>query len=360
MNRYLKKLFIFLPLIAVIVVGGKVLMGKKEEVATQPLPKRPSIAIEMTQAKEDSLMRYKPFLAYVDVIQNANISSKLTGYIEAVYAREGDHVEKGQTLARIDDTEIQKSIESVRSSKAALEKELALKQDIHHRNQKLYDAQALPKEQLDASRVAMIVVESQVENLEKQIESLQNQLHYLHLRAPFAGIVATVFAHKGDLAAPSKPIVKLNSIGKKLTFGFTGQSIAAGQDVYHENVRIGRVNAIYDDAKNGLKVAEVALDQPIGYTSGENMPIDVRTGEVGGCVVDSRTILYQDDRTKVLQFKDGVFTVHDVTVVFSDSSEAVIRPCIDGPLAVASQTKLSLLPQYRDVEIVERNHEKVR
>lgn len=351
---------------AILIIAGCVagaasfLILKQQELSKLPVAKRPGIVVELIQPQEGMVPVFTPYLADVDVSKSADISSKLTGYLEAVYVHEGDVVKQGDLLARIDDTELRNSIESLQSSKKASQKELELKQEIHNRNQKLYAIDALAGEQLDTSLVALTAAQAQVDHLDKQIESLQHQMHYAHLYAPYAGRIASVMAHKGDLAAPNKPLIKLNAADKKLTFVFSGNNIASGQEVYHAGDKIGQVTTVYDDAQHGLKVAEVALEQAIEYRAGENIFIDVRIKNVSGCVVDNRSVLYKDGSTRVVALHEQQFNVLDVNVLFNDTSHAIVEPCPKDPLAVASQTKLSMLPYYKEIDIVEQTHAAIK
>ena len=52
-----------------------------------------------------------------------------------------------------------------------------------------------------------------------------------------------------------------------------------GRAVLLRGDRIGKISKIYDDARNGLSVAEVKLDQRIGQPNGSYLTIGVVTAE---------------------------------------------------------------------------------
>ena len=70
------------------------------------------------------------------------------------------------------------------------------------RNLALFEVGGLSQEKLDGSEVDHSTAISAVKDLEQKIRGFKNQLDYLNIRAPFGGIVGTIFLRRGDLATP--------------------------------------------------------------------------------------------------------------------------------------------------------------
>ncbi|MCF6340158.1 MAG: efflux RND transporter periplasmic adaptor subunit [Sulfurimonas sp.] len=349
----MRKIIVIIIFIIIGVVAGKFLLSQKNEIANAPVAVKPSISLKLDTAKDSTLMDKKSYLATLYAKKSVNISSKLSGYIENVYVKEGDVVKKGTLLIKIDSQEIKSNINSLKSSIEAMQKDFDYKKLVYERNKKLYEIKALSKEKLDLSAVALSATSANINASSQKLLSLINQLEYLNIKAPFYGVISNVISHKGDLAMPNKPIIKLNTIKQKLIFSFVDKKVKKGLSVFVDDVEYGKIKTIYDDAKNGLKIAEVELYKEIDATNGESFKVDVIFNEINGCSVNKRAILYSDSKTDLLVYKDGVFNFFEVKILLVEGNRAIVTPCPTQKIAISSQSKLSILPHYKDVNIIE-------
>lgn len=352
--RVIKKIVLVL-LAALLVVSGAMLLKKRKlAVAETPAVKPLAYAVKVVRPRTRSLRQSSVFLARLESLKSAKISSRSSGRIEKVTVSEGQQVAAGDLLVRIDDRETRANLAALRANLVSARKDLAYKKALHGRNQDLYKAGGLSREKLDASAVAYAAAAAALKNLQERIKALQVQLDYLELRAPFAGRVGSVFMREGDLAAPGKPILSLNSLDQKLTFRFVPgrQDIRAGQEVLLKGRPLGRVTAFYDDAQAGLTVAQVALDRRLELPNDSYLTIQVVTRRATGCSVPLQALLHSQKGLRIMVYADQHFKPMPVTVKVQDKQYAIIEPCVDAPVAVASEAKLSLLPSYGAVRII--------
>ncbi len=349
----MKKIIPIIIFAIIAVIAGRFLLGEKQKVENAPVAVKPTISVKLADAEQSTLTDKKSYLATLYADKSVNISSKLSGYIESVAVKEGDVVKKGDLLVKIDSAEIKTNIDSLKGSIEAMQKDLDYKTLVYERNKKLYEKKALSKEKLDLSAVALSATNANINANSQKVLSLLNQLEYLNIKAPFDGVVSTIITHKGDLAMPNKPIIKLNNIEQKLIFSFVDKKVKKDMSVFIEGVKYGKIKTIYDDAKNGLKVAEVEVFKHIDATNGESFRVDVVFDEVDGCKVDTKAILYDDGKNYLLEYKDGSFDFLGIDIVLVENDKAIVTPCTPNKIALSSQSKLSILPQYKDVNIIE-------
>ncbi len=349
----MKKIIAVVIFIIIVIVAGKFLILKKDEVANATTATKPNISVKLTSAKNSTLTDKKSYFATLNADKSINISSKLSGYIENIYVKEGDSVKKDTLLLKIDSNEIKSNIDSLKSSLNAMKKDLEYKTSVYERNKKLYDKKALSKEMLDLSAVVLSSINANISATSQKISSLLNQLEYLNIKSPFDGIISTIISNKGDLAMPNKPIIKLNTNKQKLVFSFIDKKIKKGLIVLIDAKESGEIKTIYDDAKNGLKVAEVELYNRIDAANGESFRVDVVVNKIDGCLVDNRAILYNNDKTFLVVYKDEAFNFMDVEILLTQKDKVIISPCTKDKIAISSQSKLAILPQYKDVNIIE-------
>ncbi len=233
-----KVVIILLVLVAIVAIEFKArgLMKKREqEIINEPLPQKEQVAVSLTKAKRDDMKEFQQFLAVVQADKSIKISTKIAGYIKNIFVDESQHVKKDTLLATIDDNDINSNISLLETTLLQQKNDLALAQQIYHRNQKLYQVGGLPKEQLDTSKVIMQGKVSAINATKQKIIQLKEQKDYLSIKAPFEGDIDTLLMHKGDLAVAGKPILTMSNGDKKLVFSFVAEkdSIKKFQYIYN-------------------------------------------------------------------------------------------------------------------------------
>lgn len=144
--------------------------------------------------------------------EQAQIASRLMGFIHDLNVKEGDHVKKGQVLFTVDPTDVKSQIAQAeaayRQAKAALEDALT----DYERFKKLYQEESVSKQQFDKVRLQYQVAQQNLAAAKAAYDQAKAQLKYAHVKAPFDGVVVKKMAASGDLAAPGKPLLILENL----------------------------------------------------------------------------------------------------------------------------------------------------
>jgi len=351
-----KKIVTIIAIIGVIFLGikGKSLLKERQsEIKNAPTPTPPQVTIEAVKPKQGVLTNSISFLAQVESKRAVKLSTKLAGFVKYVAVKEAQSVKKGDLLVEIDAIELNSNIKALQATIDAQKKDVKLAKTIYIRNKKLYRVGALAKEKLEASKVALDMKKSILENSIQKLSQLRHQLTYLKIVAPFDGVVDAILLHKGDLAATGKPIIIMSDKKKKLLFSYTAKDdIKRGDEVYLKGKRIGFVSAIYPTSKNALFSAEVALDKDLLIPNGMNVAIDVLTKRVKGCIVSINSLIHKKNGTFVMVKNGDKFTPLKIKVVIKSKDRAIISPCPNGYIAKGSEVKLSQLGAYSKVGII--------
>ncbi|MCP4579041.1 MAG: efflux RND transporter periplasmic adaptor subunit [Deltaproteobacteria bacterium] len=350
------KKIIFILVAAGLISGAGILLKKRmQEVKDVPIPIPTAVSVKIILPKESSLRQTRPFLAQLTSVNIAHIATKLNGLITAVRVTENQRVKKGELLVQIDDRETLSAIKSLENDLKSLVADLKYTQKLHARNKAIFEVGGLAQEKLEASQVACAGKQAAVEGTRQKITAQQIQLGYLNIRAPFDGIVAAIFLRKGNLAIPGQPLLTLHSPEQKLTFSFVpdGPPLSPGQAVFLGKEKIGKVLKRYSDAKNGLFVAEVVLDQPLDRPDDSFLSIDVVVFDGKGCTVPVNALLHQKEGCRVMVYENGRFKAFPVIIPGQNRERALIDPCPSFPVAVGSEAKLSLLSTYGHVRIIQ-------
>jgi membrane fusion protein (multidrug efflux system) len=157
--------------------------------------------------------------AYVD--QNrVSISSKILGRVAALTVDEGDTVEPGEVLVRLDDTDLlaQKeqavaSLKFAEQSVTLARVNLARKEDDYARAEREFKSGVITKEQhahagsdLEAARAEQSIAISRVGTAKAQVGVVQAQLDNCVITSPVSGKVARRWVLPGDIVQPAQPI----------------------------------------------------------------------------------------------------------------------------------------------------------
>ena len=352
---------ILIAVIALIVLAGvgfkakELMQTRKAEIINEPTPQKRTLSVSLTHATNEQMQESKSYLASLLSDKSIKVATKMAGYIEHIYVDESQKVTKGTLLATIDESDINSNIELLRTTLAQQKNDLALAQQIYHRNQKLYSVGGLAKEQVDTSRVILQGKRSAIKATQQKIAQLQEQKSYLKIKAPFSGVIDTLLMHQGDLAVAGKPILTMSNGEQKLRFSFAqnSASIAKGQPIYIDQQIIGNVDKILTLAQQGLVQAEVKLSKKLDLPLGSTVNIRVVTKSQSGCVVTNDTLLHKKDGLFVMAYIDGKFEAKRVKEVMRQNDKTMITPCPTEAIAKGSEVLMAQLPVYGEVEVRE-------
>ncbi len=378
------KKIVALLIAVLLIVGGVVLVGKKkEELAAEATPALKYVTVKTATPENAAVEQSRLYIGRYYSLRHPQISSKVSGFIERIAVVEGERVSKGDLLIGIDDRElraavkaqraseraIEISIESLEGSKESVESDYLYAKKVYERNLALFEADALAREKLDFSRVAMELKRSKLDTLVKSIEAKKeelkaagaqlasklNLLRYAQIRAPFDGEVGTIHLKEGDLASPGRPILTLLGVKKAVEFNFApgeGLGIASGMEVWIEG-RKAKISKILPQSQKGLKVARIELETPLDLAENQNVAIRVVTKRAEGSAVPVEALLHRADGVYLFEYKDGSFSPKKVRIEATDGRYAVVEPAPAGRVAVGSNDKLSRLFVVKNVKAAE-------
>lgn len=354
----MSKIKIILSVVVVIgiLISAKGLLQKrKTEIANESLPNAASLTVTVVNPKEKVMQNRVSYLAQVVSDKSIKLSTKLAGYVEEVLVEEAQKVKKGETLVRIDNTELLSSLEALKVTLLTQIADAKIAKNIYMRNKKLYKVGGLAKEKLEISNVTLQMKNALYKSTEEKIVQLKHQSTYLNIVAPFDGEIDSISLHKGDLAVAGKAILSMSNGKKKLLFSYASQPnsvIKKEQDIFINEKQVGYIKSIYPTAQNGLVRAEISLSKVVTLPIGSFVNIEVLTKELKGCVVPNDTLLHKKEGTFVMRYVEGKFTPMRVDVQMQEGYNVLISPCPTSSVAKASEVKLAQLTAYKNVQTV--------
>lgn len=164
-------------------------------------PRQPeTMLVDIVEATETAANRHSQYPGLTEARENADLAFKVLGTIERVLVREGDHVSRGQVLARMDSRDYAAQLTATESEyrqvKAECERVIAL-----------HEEQAVSDNDFDKAR-------SGLERISVKLKNHRDQLEDCQLRAPYDGYVSEVYRTAGESAGPGLAVVGIFTKGE--------------------------------------------------------------------------------------------------------------------------------------------------
>lgn len=245
--------------------------------------------------------------------QQAQMASRLMGFLREIYVVEGQHVNAGQKLFSVDPTDIQGQMNMARAGLSQAEAALVDAKNDYERFGTLYKEEAIPKMQWDKIRLQYQMTQQSVAAARAGFDTASAQMRYATVLAPFAGVVTQKMANAGGMAAPGQPVLVIENTDKLQV------QTSVADDLFTQ-LKVGTVVAIQADGQSADIVGKVAnlvpsadpvthshlvkidLPQGHGLRSGSFVQVAFALGEREGIRVSASAILTRAGIT-------GVFVV---------------------------------------------------
>jgi RND family efflux transporter MFP subunit len=195
--------------VAVLAVSSWMLFGRSKPVEVRT-------ALATSDATASGSASVLDASGYVTARRIATVSSKITGKVAEVLIEEGQHVEEGQILARLDPVDMAAQQALARSQLGAAQSQLAEAQAnlrLAERNlarqrelaaKKLVAAAALDAAiaDRDAAAARLASLQDNVGVARDNLAIASNGVESTVIRAPFAGVIVTKAAQPGEMISP--------------------------------------------------------------------------------------------------------------------------------------------------------------
>jgi len=263
---------------------------------------------------------------YVTARRQATVSAQITGTLTEVLIEEGDRVQKGQVLARLDDSAYKASLLASQAQAAAahalvnqLQAQAAQNERDAVRLESLVGRGLVSKQDAEQARTQVNSIRAQLISQQRQAKSADAQVtvaevnfDYTVVRAPFSGVITTKDAQVGEIISP------LSAGG-----GFTRTGVGTIVDMDSLEVDVD-VNEAYIGRVKANMPAEAVLDAYPDWKIPAHVIAIVPAADRGKATVKVRV---------ALEHKDGRI-VPDMGVRVSFLEQAANAPAAAVPKGV--------------------------
>ena len=146
------------------------------------------VLVNTITTKKQSINHYSKFQGIIKTDQNMILYPEFSGRITKIYVNEGDRVNKGQALAKIDDGGLYNELKLVES-------QTKLAKTIYERQSKLWEDKI-------GSEIQYLEAQTNYDIQKNRLESLKQSLAKTTITAPFSGTIDEIFIEEGNLVSP--------------------------------------------------------------------------------------------------------------------------------------------------------------
>jgi len=336
-NRYVKIGLSVAVIVALAVGGIKAVKNAKAKDAATPKAKIYPIVVSSLSPKIQEVQLTLPFLSIVANDKDVQLSSRIAARILKIKPS-GSSVKKGEIIISLDTTTIRSSLQSVKEQLYAAKIALKNLKATHGRTLELLKVQGASIEESQKEDNLIANAKAGVVGLRQKEIELKNNLSYATITSPVNGLISKIFANRGSVSMPGKPLV---SISAKNGFYLM---VRAPRELPIEGV-------VYDDKTyeaTPLRSTYHGLSEYKVYTgsdnliSGDRVEVDVIVFKQNATLLPFDALLNRDGKSFVLVINGNTAKAQEVHIVQSAEQGVVIHESLEGKNIVIAKPDILL------------------
>ncbi len=214
-----KRLRWILLLAALVLIGGlSLLLKPKKSLAPVPVAAvataiefLPQEVITVTPSELSQNLSLSGSLKAVD---QASVKARVAGEIREILVREGESVQAGQIIVKMDSTEYQAKVEQARGNLNASRAQLDIATKTRDNNRALLEKGFISRNAFDNAESQFAVAQANVDAARSAVDIVQKLLSDTIIRAPISGMVASRSVQPGEKVSPDNRLLDILNLQK--------------------------------------------------------------------------------------------------------------------------------------------------
>jgi len=158
------------------------------------------LKVRVKEAERKPFSRYFEATGELEAKNEAYISPEVSGQITSIHVEEGQKVSKGQLLAKLNTSLIEKNIEELKT-------QLDLAETFYNKQSELWEKGI-------GSERQYLETKNNYESLKNKLATTQEQYNLSIVRSPISGYVEDIMLKKGELAVPGMQLMRIIDLDK--------------------------------------------------------------------------------------------------------------------------------------------------
>lgn len=150
----------------------------------------------------------------VSAKQTAMISTRLMGFVDKIYVKQGDRVREGQLLMVVNSDDLK--AKKAQAEAMVTEAEAAAKNADrdYERFKKLHAQKSVSDKELENMELNKTSIHAKLQMARQGLNEVKAMLAYANIRAPFSGVVTQKMIDEGSTANPGMPLLTMEQAGE--------------------------------------------------------------------------------------------------------------------------------------------------
>jgi len=292
----------------------------------------------ITVAANGSIMTGPSISGTLEPDREAVLRAQVSGSVLQTYADQGQAVNAGAVLARIDASGIQDAYTSARAGLVSARNAADVAAKDLARNEKLLAAGAIAERDIDQSRRASIAAQAALEDANSRLATAEKAYRSTTVTAPFSGVVSERPVSAGDVVQPgtalftvvdpssmrleaSVPAEQLASIRIGVPVNFTVSGYPGRQFVG----RITRINPTADPTTRQVRIYVSIPNEGRALVGGLFANGRMSTATKMGLVVPQSAVDVRGSIPSVMRVKQGKAEKVQVQIGLTDKTSETIE-----------------------------------
>jgi|TARA_R100000479_G_scaffold28896_1_gene11335 RND family efflux transporter MFP subunit len=232
----------------------------------------PTVKVQVNKVSESNNSPFLSVSGKIQSVNNADLSTRMMGFVKKIPVTVGDKVNKGQLLVSINNADLQAKSAQVNASITEATAAFNNAQKDYNRFQNLFADNSASQKELDDMTARYEMAKARLEAAKQMKNEVNSQYAYTNITAPFSGVVTAKTVEEGDMANPGQPLISIETPGNFEVIAMVPETeisqIKNGVEVdvmvksIQKSIK-GNVSEISTSAKNtgGQYLVKIALDK---------------------------------------------------------------------------------------------------
>jgi membrane fusion protein, multidrug efflux system len=157
-------------------------------------------------------MLHKSYVSSIAASQNVELRAKVSGFLEGIVVDEGQFVQKGQLLFRLNDAEFKLELAEANAALTSAQAELKSAEVETERVKRLVEKKILSQSELELVTARLTAASAKVQEAQAKKEKAELHLSWANIRAPFSGVIDRIPHKIGSLMSEGTLLTTVSDV----------------------------------------------------------------------------------------------------------------------------------------------------
>jgi len=149
----------------------------------------------------------------IEAVNNANLSTRMMGFVDKIHVNNGDKVKKGELLISINNSDLRAQLAQANAKITEATAAYNNAEKDYMRFKSLFEENSASRKELDDVTANYEMTKARLEAAKQMQNETESQFAYVNIRAPFSGVITNKFVEEGTMANPGMPLLAMEAPG---------------------------------------------------------------------------------------------------------------------------------------------------